>query len=152
MYFCSETEAHTVPRVYGMDDIGMGKLLSPLQYSCLENPMDRGAWQATGHGVTKSQTSAALAARSVLPSNRPATPLFSPACWVCGLRIAVASLVEHALGIEDRESEPCQVSERRGRTQAASPGALGPDWASPELSPSVESCGCCLGPSPVRLG
>ena len=26
----------------------------PLQYSCLENPMDRGAWQATVHGVTKS--------------------------------------------------------------------------------------------------
>ena len=24
-----------------------------LQYSCLENPMDRGAWQATVHGVTK---------------------------------------------------------------------------------------------------
>jgi len=28
----------------------------PLQYSCLENPMDRGAWQATVHGVAKSQT------------------------------------------------------------------------------------------------
>ena len=28
----------------------------PLQYSCLGNPMDRGAWQATVHGVTKSQT------------------------------------------------------------------------------------------------
>ena len=27
-----------------------------LQYSCLENPMDRGAWQATVHGLTKSQT------------------------------------------------------------------------------------------------
>ena len=27
-----------------------------LQYSCLENPMDRGAWWATVHGVTKSQT------------------------------------------------------------------------------------------------
>ena len=26
----------------------------PLQYSCLENPMDRGAWKATVHGVTKS--------------------------------------------------------------------------------------------------
>ena len=25
----------------------------PLQYSCLENPMDGGAWQATVHGVTK---------------------------------------------------------------------------------------------------
>ena len=29
---------------------------NPLQYSCLGNPMDRGAWQATVHGVTKSQT------------------------------------------------------------------------------------------------
>ena len=28
----------------------------PLQYSCLENSMDRGPWQATIHGVTKSQT------------------------------------------------------------------------------------------------
>ena len=28
----------------------------PLQYSCLENPMDRGAWQATVHGVTKRQS------------------------------------------------------------------------------------------------
>jgi len=26
----------------------------PLKYSCLENPMDRGAWQATVHGVAKS--------------------------------------------------------------------------------------------------
>ena len=29
---------------------------NPLQYSCLENPVDRGAWQATVHKVTKSQT------------------------------------------------------------------------------------------------
>ena len=28
----------------------------PLQCSCLGNPMDRGAWQATVHGITKSQT------------------------------------------------------------------------------------------------
>ena len=27
---------------------------NPLQYSCLENPMDRGAWWATVHGVAKS--------------------------------------------------------------------------------------------------
>ena len=32
---------------------GHGK---PLQYSCLENPMNREAWRATVHGVTKSQT------------------------------------------------------------------------------------------------
>ena len=29
---------------------------NPLQYSCLENPMDGGAWWATVHGVAKSQT------------------------------------------------------------------------------------------------
>ena len=29
---------------------------NPLQYSCLENPMDRGAWQATVHQAAKSQT------------------------------------------------------------------------------------------------
>ena len=40
---------------------GLGRSLgegngSPLQYSCLENPMDRGAWQAAVHGVAESQT------------------------------------------------------------------------------------------------
>ena len=29
---------------------------NPLQFSCLENLMDRGVWQATVHGVTKGQT------------------------------------------------------------------------------------------------
>ena len=29
---------------------------NPLQSSCLENPMDRGAWQPTVHGVAKTQT------------------------------------------------------------------------------------------------
>ena len=29
---------------------------NPLQYSCLENPMDRGAWQAIGSWVTESRT------------------------------------------------------------------------------------------------
>ena len=40
---------------------GLGRSLgegngNPLQDYCLENPMDRGAWQATAHGVAKSQT------------------------------------------------------------------------------------------------
>ena len=29
---------------------------NPLQLSCLGNPMDRGAWKATAHGIVKSQT------------------------------------------------------------------------------------------------
>ena len=32
---------------------------NPLQYSCLENPMDRGAWQATVHTVAESDTTEA---------------------------------------------------------------------------------------------
>ena len=40
---------------------GLGRSLEEgngytLQYSCLENSMDRGAWRATVHGVAKSQT------------------------------------------------------------------------------------------------
>ena len=38
---------------------------NPLQYSCLENPMDRGAWWATVHGVAKSRTQ--LSDFSLLP-------------------------------------------------------------------------------------
>ena len=33
-----------------------GEGLATLQYSCLESPMDRGAWQATVHSVAKAQT------------------------------------------------------------------------------------------------
>ena len=47
------------PRVFPINNIlypiGEGNG-NPLQYSCLENPMDRGAWWATVHEVTKSRT------------------------------------------------------------------------------------------------
>jgi len=47
---------------------------NPLQYSCLENPVDRGAWQVTVHGVTKSQT------RLSTPLNCDRSPMND--CWV----------------------------------------------------------------------
>ena len=43
----------SIPGLGGSPGGGRG---TPLQYSCLENPMDRGAWRATVHGVTKSWT------------------------------------------------------------------------------------------------
>ena len=43
----------SIPRLGGYPGVGHG---SPLQYPCLENPMERGAWQATVHGFTKSWT------------------------------------------------------------------------------------------------
>ena len=39
---------------------------SPLQYSCLDNPMDRGAWRATIHRVSKSQTQLSMAQKERL--------------------------------------------------------------------------------------
>ena len=41
----------SIPRLGRSPGEGNG---NPLQYSCLENPMDRGAWRATVHGVAKS--------------------------------------------------------------------------------------------------
>ena len=39
----------------GWEDSPRGGHCNPLQYSCLENPMDRGAWRTPVHRVTKSQ-------------------------------------------------------------------------------------------------
>ena len=38
----------------GWEDPLEKEMATQLQYSCLENPVDRGAWQATVHGVAKS--------------------------------------------------------------------------------------------------
>ena len=46
-------EAGSIPGLGRSPSVGNG---NPLQYSCLENSKDRGAWRATVHRVTKSQT------------------------------------------------------------------------------------------------
>ena len=46
-------DAGSIPRLGRFSGGGHG---NPLQYSCLENPMDRGAWWATVHRVTQRQT------------------------------------------------------------------------------------------------
>ena len=48
------TNAEDLGSIPGLGRSPGGGNGNPLQYSCLENPMDRGAWQATVHGVTKS--------------------------------------------------------------------------------------------------
>ena len=42
--------------IHGVGRFPGGGHDNPLQYSCLENPIDRGAWRATVHGVAKSPT------------------------------------------------------------------------------------------------
>ena len=58
-------------------DPGSGRSLgrghnNPLEYSCLENPMDREAWQATVHAVAKSQTRL----KQLSPQTQPLLPAY----------------------------------------------------------------------------
>ena len=63
IYFPGGSEVKNLPADVGDSrDAGLipgsgrslgGEHRNPLQYSCLENPMDRGAWWATSHRVTK---------------------------------------------------------------------------------------------------
>ena len=50
-----EAQEMQVPSL-GWEDPLEGENFNPLQYSCLKNPMDRGAWQAIVQRVAKSQT------------------------------------------------------------------------------------------------
>ena len=59
---------------------------NPLQYSCLENPMDRGAWWATVHGVTKSRTR--------LSDFTSLQPSFLIICCVCSYPFTVSFSTE----------------------------------------------------------
>ena len=50
---CSAGDVGLIPGLGRSPGEGNG---NPLQYSCLGNPMDRGAWRATVHGVAESDT------------------------------------------------------------------------------------------------
>ena len=50
---CNAGDPGSIPGLGRSPERGHG---NPLQCSCLENPMDRGAWRSTVHGVTKSWT------------------------------------------------------------------------------------------------
>ena len=57
---------------------GYGNLL---QYSCLENPMDRGAWQATAHRVTQSRTQRSDFIHTHIKRTALSSPGFHTSSW-----------------------------------------------------------------------
>ena len=52
----SEGDAEDMGSIPGLKGFPGGRNGNPVQYSCLENPMDKGAWRATVHRVANSQT------------------------------------------------------------------------------------------------
>ena len=52
-----ENDQYRIPKIFIVTSIKFGEGNgTPLQYSCLENPMDGGAWKAAVHGVAEGQT------------------------------------------------------------------------------------------------
>ena len=65
---CNVVDLGLIPGSGRSPGEGNGK---PLQYSCLGNPMDRGAWWATVHGVAKSQTRRSTRSIHISTTSRP---------------------------------------------------------------------------------
>ena len=59
---CNEGDTGLIPGLGRSTEEGN---VNPLQYSCLENPMDRGAWWATVHGVAQSCTRLSMHGTSI---------------------------------------------------------------------------------------
>ena len=65
---CNAGDLGTVPGLERSPGEGHGK---SLQYYCLENPMDRGAWQVTVHGIPQSDTTERLTLSLLQPIHTP---------------------------------------------------------------------------------
>ena len=76
---------------------------TPLQYSCLENPMDRGAWRAKVHGVTKSWT---RLSDFTLVTEQQMVNQFLMIQWECNpLGFCDGQVIERGRGREDEGRE-----------------------------------------------
>ena len=84
---------------------------NPLQYSCLENPTDRGAWQATVHGVAKSGTR---------PSSFPFHFIFMD--WT---RAGIGGLTARSNKVSSSVSQPGSRERFCSRTSWSPPGWAG---------------------------
>ena len=80
----STGDAGSIPGLGGSPGGGNG---NPLQYSCLGNPMDRGAWWATVHGITKESDTM----KDKSPHTHTHLPLDPLAPWLPNIQISAQS-------------------------------------------------------------
>ena len=80
----------SIPGLGRFPRVGNG---NALQYSCLENPIDRGAWQATVHGIAKSQTQLSEPRISHKQNYTRIIRVFVSALW-CSASFAWCSIYE----------------------------------------------------------
>ena len=73
----------------GWEDALQGGHGNPLQYSCLENPMGRGVWRVTVHGLTKSQTQLRRLRMHIISSDA----MGSSVCNLVGLLLTALGLL-----------------------------------------------------------
>ena len=74
---CNAGDLGSIPELERSPGEGNG---NPLQYSCLENPMDRGAWWATVHGVAKTGLSEETTRADSAWSPRDTDVITAPYC------------------------------------------------------------------------
>ena len=148
-------DASSIPRWIRSSGEGDG---NPLQYSCLENSMDRGAWWATVHGVAKSQTWLSDGACVVAYWTR----------WVsCFFKASQVNEVSHTDKVKVQRDEvkcPASHSESRWRqdlnpslpdSEAWTPCILSPEqnwWAfGLAVSLGISKANPCLLQKPCRI-
>ena len=100
----------------------------PLQYSCLENSMDSGAWQATVHGITKSQTQLKWLTSRDDPGQRglpcthlpphPTSPCNQKGCHLCHSSRGQEEVATHCC-LWRRQTATClRNGQRKGESRA----------------------------------
>ena len=128
---CNAADLGSIPGLGRSPGEGNG---NPLQYSCLENPMDGGAWWATVHGVAKSRTRLS-----------DLTLTFHSVCYSSERKAVLPSFINVRTKVSENESESRSVV-----YNSLQPHGLYSPWNSPGQNTGVGSLSLLQGIFPTQ--